>query len=103
MTQQAELFRKIDNLSPKHFNEVYDFVGYLQHKQQNELKNTEPKPEDEKKFSIPKNSDGKFILSKEIIEEMAKNSPTLHKLTGIIHSDMTLEQIREERLAKYLK
>jgi len=32
MTQQAELFRKIENLPPQYFGEVIDFVGYLQQK-----------------------------------------------------------------------
>ena len=32
MTQQAELFRKIEKLPPQYFGEVIDFVGYLQYK-----------------------------------------------------------------------
>ena len=36
MTQQAELLKKIDTLPPKYFGEVIDFVGYLQHKAQQE-------------------------------------------------------------------
>ena len=38
MTQQAELFRKIENLPPQYFGEVIDFVGYLQQKAQNDNK-----------------------------------------------------------------
>jgi hypothetical protein len=38
MTQQAELFKKIDKLPPQYFGEVFDFVEYLQHKaQQNNI------------------------------------------------------------------
>ena len=44
MTQQAELFRKIDKLPPQYFSEVIDFIEYLQHKaQQKKMKNTEDK------------------------------------------------------------
>jgi hypothetical protein len=32
MTQQAELFKRIDTLPPKYFGEIIDFVGYLEHK-----------------------------------------------------------------------
>ena len=32
MTQQAELFSKIEKLPPQYFGEVIDFVGYLQQK-----------------------------------------------------------------------
>ncbi|MDR2543685.1 MAG: DUF2281 domain-containing protein [Treponema sp.] len=38
MTQQAELLRKIDKLPPQYIGEVYDFVGYLQAKAQNDYK-----------------------------------------------------------------
>ena len=34
MTQQAELFRKIDKLPPQYFGEVFNFLEYLQHKAQ---------------------------------------------------------------------
>ena len=54
------------------------------------------------KTHIPVNSEGKFILTKEVIEEMERNSPTLHKIAGILHTDMTLDEIRMERLAKHL-
>jgi len=37
MTQQAELLKKIDALPPKYFGEVIDFIGYLQHKAQQEV------------------------------------------------------------------
>jgi len=32
MTQQAELLKKIDTLPPKYYDEVIDFVEYLQQK-----------------------------------------------------------------------
>jgi len=40
MTQQAELIKKIDKLPPKYFGEVIDFVGYLEHKAQQEAVQT---------------------------------------------------------------
>jgi hypothetical protein len=36
MTEHAELLKKIDTLSPQYYGEVFDFVGYLQQKAQNE-------------------------------------------------------------------
>jgi len=36
MTQQAELMEKIDDLPPKYFGEVIDFVEYLKHKSRQE-------------------------------------------------------------------
>jgi hypothetical protein len=36
MTGHAELLKKIDTLSPKYYGEVFDFVGYLQQRAQNE-------------------------------------------------------------------
>ena len=36
MTERAELLKKIDKLSPKYYGEVFDFVGYLQQRAQNE-------------------------------------------------------------------
>jgi len=41
MTQQAELlYKRIDTLPPKYFGEVIDFVGYLEHKAQQETAQT---------------------------------------------------------------
>jgi hypothetical protein len=45
----------------------------------------------------------KISLTKKSIEEMLQNSPHTQALTGILHTDMTIEEIREERLAKHLK
>ena len=39
MTERAELLKKIDKLSPKYYGEVFDFVGYLQQRAQNEENN----------------------------------------------------------------
>jgi hypothetical protein len=36
MTERAELLKEIDNLPPKYFGEVLDFVGYLRQKDINE-------------------------------------------------------------------
>ena len=59
-----------------------------------------PDAEPEKpKMHIPVNSEGKFILTKEVIDEMMQDS-LLKKLTGILRTDMTLDEIRMERLAK---
>jgi len=40
MTQQAELYKRIDTLPPKYFGEVIDFVGYLEHKARQETAHT---------------------------------------------------------------
>ena len=103
MTQQVEIMNKIDKIPQKYFREVIDFLGYLQHKAQQEANRTESEPEIHK-FDIPLSNDGngKIYLTKEMIEEMEKKSPTLHKLTGILHTDMTIAEIRMARLAKHL-
>ena len=54
------------------------------------------------KMLIPRDSTGKLLLTEEIIAEMEKNSPTLHKIAGILHTDMTVDEIRMARLAKHL-
>ena len=45
----------------------------------------------------------KMHLTKQMIDEMLQNSPHTRALTGILHTDMTVEEIREERIAKYLQ
>ena len=45
---------------------------------------------------------GKIRFTRKELDEMVKNSPTLHKLSGILHTDMTLDEIRIARLAKHL-
>jgi len=47
-------------------------------------------------------SDGKIRLTKKMIDEMLQGE-ALRSLSGILHTDMTVEEIREERLAKHLK
>ena len=36
MTRQAEILDRIEKIPPKYFGEVIDFLGYLQHKAQQE-------------------------------------------------------------------
>ena len=52
--------------------------------------------------SFPRDKDGKILLTKEVKKELLADE-TLRSLTGIINTDMTLDEIREERLAKYSK
>jgi len=52
--------------------------------------------------SFPRDKDGKILLTKEIKEQLLADE-MLRSLTGILHTDMTLDEIREERLAKYSK
>ena len=44
----------------------------------------------------------KMRFTRKELDEMVKNSPTLHKLAGILHTDITLDEIRMARLAKHL-
>jgi len=92
MTQQAELYRRIDTLPQKFFGEVIDFVGYLEHKAKQEIKPIKP---------AAKDNNGKIKLTKEFIDELLADE-TLRSLTGILHTDMTIDEIRDERLAKHL-
>ena len=54
-----------------------------------------------KKEEKPAGND-KIRFTRKELDEMVKNSPTLHKLAGILHTDMTLDEIRMARLAKHL-
>ena len=47
----------------------------------------------------------KLRLTKKELDEMLDKSPITRELTGILSDlgDITIEQIREERLARYLK
>jgi len=47
---------------------------------------------------------GKIRLTKEMIEEMERNSPTLHKISGILShlGEVDLDEVRIARLAKHL-
>ena len=55
-------------------------------------------PETEPKASV----DGKIRLTKEMKEKLLQGEK-LRSLTGILHTEMSIEDIREERLAKHLK
>jgi hypothetical protein len=103
MIQTAELFNKIEKISPKYFGEIVDFLGYLQHKAQKEENDTVAIPE-EASANKPKTvgSDGKFHFTRKEWDEMLASSPITKKLTGILHTDMTLDEIRMARLAKHL-
>ena len=47
-------------------------------------------------------SNEKIRLTKKMKDEMLQGE-ALRSLSGILHTDLTVEEIREERLAKYLK
>jgi len=51
--------------------------------------------------SKPVFNNGKIKLTKALKEELLADE-TLLSLTGILHTDMTIEEIRDERLAKYI-
>jgi len=57
--------------------------------------------------SKPVPKDGKINFTRKELDEMPKDCPITQSLTGILEglvpSDITIEQIRDERLAKYLK
>ena len=103
MTQQEELHQKIDELPSRFFGEVIDFIGYLQYKARLEECDTEFNQETREWVNpLSKDDNGKIRLTKEMVEEMERNSPTLHKLAGILKTDMTIDEIRMARLAKHL-
>ena len=107
MTQQAELLKRIDTLPPKYFGEVYDFLGYLQHKAEQEVNKTKPEQNScESIPQIPTDSNGKFLLTRDVLEEMEKNCPYTRALSGILSElrDANLDEIRYKALAeKHLK
>jgi len=47
-------------------------------------------------------SNGKIRLTKKMIDEMLQGE-ALRSLSGILHTDMTVEEIHEERLAIFLQ
>jgi hypothetical protein len=49
---------------------------------------------------FPRDIDGKILLTKKVKEQLLADE-TLCSLTGILHTNITLDEIREERLAKY--
>ena len=56
------------------------------------------------KMHIPKDSNGKFMLTKEILDEMERNSPITQRLSGILSclGDVDLNEVRLKMLAKHL-
>ena len=62
----------------------------------------EAKPSIKANGSFTRDKDGKILLTKEVKEQLLADE-VLSSLTGILHTDMTLDEIRKERLAKYSK
>jgi len=50
---------------------------------------------------VPKG--GKLKITRKELDEMLKDCPITQSLIGILHTDMTVDEIRDERLAKHLK
>ena len=102
MTQQAELFREIDRIPQKYFSEVISFLGYLQHKAQQEASDKEL----EKVALLPTDNNGKLRFTREELDEMVKSCPITQRLSGILSGirDADLDEIRYKALAeKHLK
>jgi hypothetical protein len=101
MTRQAELLNRIDEIPQKYFGEVINFLGYLQHKAQQEAKLPVA--------PLSKDSNGKLLLTKETIDEMLQNSPHTRALSGVLagmgdagsQAAVDLDKVRAERLAKH--
>jgi hypothetical protein len=71
-------------------------MGHLERKAEQEL---------EYKSAAAKDNNGtcdKIRFTREELDEMVQKSETLRSLTGILHTDMTLDEIRKARLAKHL-
>jgi hypothetical protein len=68
------------------------------------IENLNSDTEKHSKIQIPKGTNGKFLLTKDLIEEMRKNSPNTQALSGILSSlgDVNLDEVRMERLKKHL-
>ena len=64
----------------------------------------QPEATEKPTMYIPKDNNGKLILTKEIIDEIERNSPITQRLSGILSSlgDVDLNEIRMKRLAKHL-
>jgi hypothetical protein len=68
--------------------------------------NNEVKPSTKSNISLPRDKDGKILLTKEVIDEMEKNSPNTRALSGMLSElkDADLDEIRYKALAeKHLK
>jgi len=59
------------------------------------------KKEEQALKPVPK--DGKIKYTRKELDEMLKDCPITQSLIGILHTDMTVDEIRDERLAKHLK
>ena len=88
MIQQAELLRKIDKLPPQYFGEVFDFIGYLQHKarQKQTDENTETAADSE--WVNPLLGLGKALGS----------TLTLDRFREMQHEEITREIENDQRL-----
>ena len=88
MTEQAELLNKLYKLPPQYFNEVIDFVGYLQHKIQQE------KPD----------NDAAVIPSREWVNPLLGlgktmgSTLTLESFREMQHEDIVFENDNDKRL-----
>ena len=100
MTRQSELLKKIDTLPPKYIGEVIDFVGYLQQKARLEANDNNVNRTITENI---KNNKGKLDFTKRELDELLENADTPHSdaLLGLLSDvgDISIEQIREERLA----
>jgi len=69
-----------------------------------EERGSPPEAEEKPKMYIPKDSNGKFVLTRALIDEMLQNSPHTRALSGILSGigDVDLNKVRMERLAKHL-
>lgn len=67
MTQQAEFLNKINELPPHYFKEAIDFVGYLQHKaqQEAEAQNNEIEQKEQPKGRVFGCSKGKYRMAED--------------------------------------
>ena len=63
-----------------------------------------PAPAEAKSEAESKTEGKKIGMTREELDEFLKNAhtPILDRLTGILHTDMTIEEIRMARLAKHL-
>jgi len=59
------------------------------------------KKEEQSSKPVPKEGNGIIRLTEALKEELLADE-TLLSLTGILHTDMSIEEIRNERLAKHL-
>jgi len=57
----------------------------------------------EAQASKPVPKDGKIKYTRKELDEMLKDCPITQSLIGILHTDMTVDEIRDERLARHLK